>query len=113
MEKFIVVGGKKLKGKVSVSGAKNVALKAIVAACLTSDEVIIEINRNGKTYKGRLEDLIEYLGGDLKKVTFYNKLSPITGKTDNSSISGVEEIDKSESESESEEESEEEEVCDD
>lgn len=42
MEKFIIKGGNKLKGKISVSGAKNVALKAIVAACLTNEEVIIK-----------------------------------------------------------------------
>lgn len=42
MEKFIVNGGKKLIGKIKVSGAKNVALKALVAACLTSEEVVIE-----------------------------------------------------------------------
>lgn len=42
MEKFIVQGGKKLKGKISVSGAKNVALKALVAACLTEEEVVIK-----------------------------------------------------------------------
>ncbi|MDE2588620.1 MAG: UDP-N-acetylglucosamine 1-carboxyvinyltransferase, partial [Patescibacteria group bacterium] len=42
MEKFVVTGGKKLHGTISVSGAKNVALKALVAACLTEEEVIIE-----------------------------------------------------------------------
>ncbi len=42
MEKFIINGGKKLKGEVSVSGSKNVALKALVAACLTGEPVIIE-----------------------------------------------------------------------
>lgn len=41
MDKFVVVGGKKLTGSMTVSGAKNVALKALVAACLTSDEVVI------------------------------------------------------------------------
>lgn len=41
MDKFVVVGGNKLTGNLRVSGAKNVALKALVAACLTSDEVII------------------------------------------------------------------------
>jgi UDP-N-acetylglucosamine 1-carboxyvinyltransferase len=35
MDKFVVVGGKKLTGSMTVSGAKNVALKALVAACLT------------------------------------------------------------------------------
>lgn len=42
MQKFIVNGGKKLKGEVYVSGAKNVVLKTMVAACLTEEEVIIE-----------------------------------------------------------------------
>lgn len=41
MEKFIVTGGSRLHGKTNVSGAKNVALKALVAACLTDEEVII------------------------------------------------------------------------
>jgi len=41
MEKFIVTGGKQLQGTISVSGAKNAALKALVAACLTDEEVII------------------------------------------------------------------------
>lgn len=42
MESFIVTGGKKLEGTTSVSGSKNVALKALVAACLTDEEVILE-----------------------------------------------------------------------
>lgn len=42
MEKLVVTGGKKLQGEVHVSGAKNVALKVLVAACLTDEEVIIE-----------------------------------------------------------------------
>lgn len=42
MEKFIVTGGRKLKGNVTISGAKNVISKAIVAACLTEEEVTIE-----------------------------------------------------------------------
>jgi UDP-N-acetylglucosamine 1-carboxyvinyltransferase len=42
MEKFIVKGGKKLRGNVSVSGSKNVALKALVASCLTDEEVTIK-----------------------------------------------------------------------
>lgn len=42
MEKLIINGGKRLKGNISVSGAKNVALKALVAACLTEEEVIIK-----------------------------------------------------------------------
>jgi UDP-N-acetylglucosamine 1-carboxyvinyltransferase len=41
IEKFIVKGGRTLNGTISVSGAKNVVLKAFVAACLTEEEVVI------------------------------------------------------------------------
>jgi UDP-N-acetylglucosamine 1-carboxyvinyltransferase len=41
MEKIVIKGGKKLTGSIFVSGAKNVALKALVAACLTEEEVVI------------------------------------------------------------------------
>ncbi len=41
MQKFIVTGGKKLQGHVRVSGSKNVALKALVASCLTSEKITI------------------------------------------------------------------------
>jgi UDP-N-acetylglucosamine 1-carboxyvinyltransferase len=42
MEKLVINGGKKLTGMINVSGAKNVALKAMVAACLTDQEVVIK-----------------------------------------------------------------------
>ncbi|MBI2031193.1 MAG: UDP-N-acetylglucosamine 1-carboxyvinyltransferase [Candidatus Levybacteria bacterium] len=42
MEKFIIKGGQKLKGVTSVSGSKNMALKALVAACLTEEKVVIK-----------------------------------------------------------------------
>lgn len=42
MEKYLIKGGVPLQGAITVSGAKNVALKALVAACLTSDEVVLE-----------------------------------------------------------------------
>jgi UDP-N-acetylglucosamine 1-carboxyvinyltransferase len=42
MDKFVVVGEKRLSGSLRVSGAKNVALKALVAASLTSDKVVIQ-----------------------------------------------------------------------
>jgi len=43
VEKFVVTGGKPFRRKVKVSGAKNVALNVLVAACLTYEEGIIEI----------------------------------------------------------------------
>ncbi len=42
MKKYVVRGGNRLAGGVAASGAKNAVLKAIVAACLTSDPVEIK-----------------------------------------------------------------------
>jgi len=42
MEKFIVDGPSKLTGNVSIAGAKNVALKALVASLLTDEDLIIK-----------------------------------------------------------------------
>jgi UDP-N-acetylglucosamine 1-carboxyvinyltransferase len=66
MEKLIVVGGHKLTGSVNVSGSKNVVLKAMVAACLTKEEVVIEnIPLISDVYV--MSDTIKQLGG---KVSF-------------------------------------------
>lgn len=40
MDKIVIEGGKKLKGRVKVSGSKNAALP-LMAACILSDQVII------------------------------------------------------------------------
>lgn len=65
MEKFIINGGRKLKGEVTVSGAKNVALKAIVAACLTDEEITISnIPLISDVYV--MADIIKHLGGEIK-----------------------------------------------
>lgn len=42
MEKFVIKGGQPLKGEVMVAGAKNAALKTVVASVLTDEEVVIE-----------------------------------------------------------------------
>lgn len=42
MEKLVIKGGRRLKGAVEVSGSKNVALKLVVAACLTNECVVIQ-----------------------------------------------------------------------
>lgn len=62
MEKFVITGKKQLNGSTKVSGAKNVALKAIVAACLTDEEVIIRnIPLISDLYV--MVEIIEELGG--------------------------------------------------
>lgn len=42
MDTFIINGGNKLKGEVTVGGAKNVALKILIASLLTDEEIIID-----------------------------------------------------------------------
>ncbi len=64
MEKFIIKGGKKLVGSVVISGSKNVALKALVAACLTSDEVIVN-NIPLISDFFIMVDIIEEFGGEV------------------------------------------------
>lgn len=65
MEKIVVRGGKRLSGSVSVSGAKNVALKALVAACLTNKRVVI---RNIPLISDFfvMADIIKELGGTVR-----------------------------------------------
>lgn len=41
MNKFVITGGNKLQGEITIAGAKNAALKVLVAACLTEEKVII------------------------------------------------------------------------
>lgn len=62
MDKLVIKGGKKLQGTISVSGAKNTALKAMVAACLTEDEVTIE-NMPLISDVMIMKEVIEELGG--------------------------------------------------
>jgi UDP-N-acetylglucosamine 1-carboxyvinyltransferase len=41
MNKFVITGGNKLQGEITIAGAKNAALKVLVAACLTEEKVVI------------------------------------------------------------------------
>jgi UDP-N-acetylglucosamine 1-carboxyvinyltransferase len=64
MNKLIINGGKKLQGEVDILGSKNVALKVLVAACLTSDKVVI---KNVPLISDLLimVDIIRSLGGEV------------------------------------------------
>ena len=65
MEKLTVIGGNKLRGTVNVSGSKNVASKAMVAACLTSEEVVIEnIPLISDVFV--MAEIIKQLGGEVE-----------------------------------------------
>mgnify|MGYP000383180364 CR=1 FL=1 len=59
---LIIQGGKQLKGNVKVSGAKNVALKVIIASLLFDGEVVLKnIPKIADVFE--LLDLIQKLGG--------------------------------------------------
>lgn len=67
MSKFIVEGGRKLKGDIQPQGAKNEALQVICATLLTDDEVIIR-NIPDISDVNRLIELISSLGAEVKKL---------------------------------------------
>lgn len=64
MTKYIIKGGHTLNGTTKVSGAKNVALKAIVAACLTDEEVTINNIPHISDFK-IMSEIIKDLGGEI------------------------------------------------
>jgi UDP-N-acetylglucosamine 1-carboxyvinyltransferase len=77
LDKILVRGGNKLKGKISVSGAKNAALPALAATLLTEDECRI-INLPGVRDVATILRLISDLGGVVSeskegRVTVNNK----------------------------------------
>jgi UDP-N-acetylglucosamine 1-carboxyvinyltransferase len=65
MNKLIVNGGKRLSGEVAILGSKNVALKILVAACLTDEEVVV---KNAPLISDLMvmADIIRNLGGEVK-----------------------------------------------
>jgi UDP-N-acetylglucosamine 1-carboxyvinyltransferase len=65
MEKFLVTGGNTLQGETIVSGSKNVALKALVAACLTEETMVIN-NVPLISDFFVMADIIKELGGSVE-----------------------------------------------
>lgn len=65
MEKFLVFGGKKLKGRVKVSGSKNVAIKLPLASLLTDQELkISNVPLISSFYKTL--DIVKMIGSEFK-----------------------------------------------
>jgi UDP-N-acetylglucosamine 1-carboxyvinyltransferase len=64
MNKLVINGGKKLQGEVSILGSKNVALKILVAACLTDEEVIVKNVPLISDFMV-MADIIRNLGGEV------------------------------------------------
>ena len=68
MQKFIINGGKKLKGVIDVKGAKNDALVIFAASLLTSQPVIVSNVPDIEDTK-RLLELMGKLGCEVKQLT--------------------------------------------
>lgn len=65
MKKYIITGGKELSGSLDVLGSKNVATKLIVAASLTSDEVVLH-NVPQISDVSIMLDIVKKIGGTVK-----------------------------------------------
>lgn len=67
MDKFIVRGGRALNGEISISGAKNVALKVMIASLLTDEELILHNIPQLRDVRFMLE-VLKFLGVSSKQV---------------------------------------------
>ena len=77
---YIIRGGKLLRGEITISGAKNIALKAILASLIFQGDVVLEnIPRIGDVHE--LIHLLEKLGVKcefIRKNTLYIDNSGLT-----------------------------------
>jgi UDP-N-acetylglucosamine 1-carboxyvinyltransferase len=81
MEKIVIKGGRKLKGDINVSGAKNAALPILAASLLTKKEVILHnIPRLGDVHI--MTELVRSAGAkiEFKNNTISVKATNLTGK---------------------------------
>ncbi len=67
MAKFVIQGGKPLKGEISVSGSKNAALKIFPAALLTEEAIKIS-NVPEIEDVSRAREMLSFLGHDARKI---------------------------------------------
>lgn len=66
MKSFIINGKKELSGTVEISGSKNVATKAVIAACLTSEPVTLKNVPKISDIDALLE-VIKSIGGEVER----------------------------------------------
>ena len=79
MEKYIITGGKPLKGEVTISGAKNAAVAILPATVLANDVCIIENLPDISDVRMEI-DMLKALGARVER------LSPTVLKVDTSTI---------------------------
>lgn len=61
MDKFVISGGNKLKGEIKVSGAKNAAMKVLLAGLLTKEKIILKNVPLISSVEGTVE-ILSHLG---------------------------------------------------
>lgn len=64
IKKYLINGSNRLEGTIRLSGSKNVATKAVIAACLTSEPVTLKNVPEISDIKALLE-VIESIGGEV------------------------------------------------
>jgi UDP-N-acetylglucosamine 1-carboxyvinyltransferase len=64
--KFVIEGGSPLKGSIRISGSKNVVTKAVIAACLTDEPVILRNVPEISDFEALL-GIIETIGGTVER----------------------------------------------
>jgi len=79
MEKFVITGGKPLKGTVTVGGAKNVAMKVILAGLLTEEPITVHNVPQISSVLGTTK-IVEPLGVHIKHInhTLHIKAQKLT-----------------------------------
>ena len=93
MEKFIIEGGRSLKGEVKISGSKNAALPILAATLLTDEPCVIRnvpklrdtltmvklLRSLGKTVEVGQDEITISLKGELSPVAEYKLVSTMRG----------------------------------
>ncbi|MAS87362.1 MAG: UDP-N-acetylglucosamine 1-carboxyvinyltransferase [Micavibrio sp.] len=64
-DKILIKGGKKLKGEIPISGAKNAALKLACASLLTEEQLTLTNSPNTLRDMKSLFDLLQHIGADV------------------------------------------------
>ncbi len=83
MDYYVIKGGKKLKGEVKISGAKNAALPIIVASLLVDGETVLKNVPDLMDIRTVIK-VIEYLGAETEFDSANNILKIRINKIKNS-----------------------------
>ena len=79
MDKLLINGQRKLRGHVSISGAKNAALPIFMASLLSSDKLELINAPELQDIKTTIK-LLKVLGVVVSKIKTFRKIEPYKGK---------------------------------